>query len=90
MGAHYCKLRAHPFVIKMMSYSCSVLHSVARKYANLNAGTLYISKCTFEFSSVQKYVLVEMVVRILIGDKAAGHLQDINEEKEKKAMFFCL
>lgn len=33
----------------------------------------------------KKYVLVEMIVGILIGDKSAGHLQDIIEEKEKKA-----
>lgn len=45
----------------------------------------YSTKCTFEFSSVQKHVLVEMVVGILIGDKSAGHLQDIIKEKEKKA-----
>lgn len=52
-------------------------------YCKLRA--FVVIKCTFEFSSVQKYVLVEMVVGILIGDKAAGHLQDITEEKEKKA-----
>lgn len=35
--------------------------------------------------NAQKYVLVETVVVILIGDKAVSHLQDIIEENKKKA-----
>lgn len=35
--------------------------------------------------SAQKYVVVETVVVILIGDKAASHPQDIIEENKKKA-----